>query len=368
MSAARGATSSSLEVKPFVLRKTSVLLILFGVWWSGCHSGSNYRTALGEAGRAKAEGRSQRAQVLYLEAARLALDDEERVEALYREIHLRRRLGATSLEQARSLLELANQYPMSLRAPRARLDAARLFERAGEIELAQSTYLLVLSRDPKSPIAISALLAFLNSEERIEERLRWIERLAHDSPEFSEPLAYERAKCLEQIDPSQALAAYERLAQDHPLPRGVYADEALLRAATIRKELGDKFGALTLLDVLAEAGTKAHLMGSYTRTSYAIADLERARLRRELGQLQTAQEILEEFETRHPTSRLRDDALWELAFLLLQSGQEPQACQLVERLAQLGSRFARCKSHLCGVPPADDEPRFCPVPAREPRP
>src|SRR5690606_16563906 len=69
----------------------------------------------------------------------------------------------------------------------------------------------------------------------------------------------------------RAIAVLEDLVRRHPLPRGTHSDEALLRAAQLRRGLGDAHGALQTLEVLLEVDRKSALAGSYERGSYARA-------------------------------------------------------------------------------------------------
>ena len=94
----------------------------------------------------------------------------------------------------------------------------------------------------------------------------------------------------------------------------------------------------------------AHLQGSYTRTRYAEAQFRIAEIYRD--DLHQPGEAMKQFRRvfdEHPTSLLRDDALWQEALIGSTTHQANRSCDALSQLvAQLpDSRYAACASLLC---------------------
>jgi tetratricopeptide (TPR) repeat protein len=186
---------------------------------------------------------------------------------------------------------------------------------------------------------------------------------ASTQPELSEKLRYARARLLEEVGrPDQALNEYLRLADDFPYPHGAYWDDALWRAATLAQSGGDPRRALALLQRMLVEVEPAHFQGSYARARFAEAQYRIAEIYRDdLHQMQLAQMHFRKVFDEHPTSLLRDDALWQEALTATAAGNTNAACAALETLrARLPtSRYAPCAKLLCPNPQYKVDDRNC---------
>lgn len=323
---------------------------------------SPFRTAMNAAEMARREGDFEGERERFAEAARLAKKPKDAAEARYRSAASWLRQG--EYEKAAALLEaFGREHPRSPRAGRAWLDAGRAWEKAGRTEPALRAYLQVFDSYADSGSAGSAadrIVAIKSKRDGIARHELYRELLSrNDSRALDEILRYRYASALEDVSPRDALLAYEDVARNHPLPKGSYSDEALLRAAILRRTAGDTTGALATLDLLLEQGGKAAFVGSYTRTAYVEALMLRGRiLRDDLKQTKEARQAFVSLPKRFPHSRLVDDALWENIITLRAEGRD--ACAALEQLRKQapGSRYLRCESYLCDRTTAQskDEP------------
>ncbi len=99
--------------------------------------------------------------------------------------------------------------------------------------------------------------------------------------------------------------------------------------------------------------------GSYERPRYAAARYRVAELYRDrIGDKPRAVREFRRVWDEHPTSLLKDDALWQAARLEHDRGEAGAACKLMKVLVSEApdSRFAACASALCpSVRPAQGE-------------
>jgi hypothetical protein len=92
------------------------------------------------------------------------------------------------------------------------------------------------------------------------------------------------------------------------------------------------------------------MAGSYERPRFSPAQFRIAVLYRDvLGDHAAARREFHRLYVDHPTSILRDDALWEEAKLASSDGNVEDACALTTALARdfPGSRYAPCARSLC---------------------
>lgn len=317
-----------------------------------CASGrSQYADTLAAAD-AKARARQpEEAARLYREAARQTTKTELAVEAAYREASMWKRQG--SLERAQSCLEqLATAHPTSSRAPRVWLDLARLREAAGDERGARQAYENVL-KYPDSGLATRAAdsLVRLTPGPR-SAAYRTLLQPGGQAPALDGFLRLRIARAqVEEGDPEAAIATCEGLAASHPLPTGVYTDDALLLAATLRRSLGDPTGALVTIDALLAAQDKSAFVGSYERAAFAEARWLAADIQqKDLASPARAEKLLDDLVRLDGSSRLRDDALFRAAWLAHHERRDDRvACARAEHLARLDppSALEECLGEVC---------------------
>lgn len=340
------------------------LVFMFGLVAS-CHRGPTpYRSAMDAAEEARRRGSFSEERRHFDEAARLAKKPKDESEARYRSAQSWVREGNAE-NGAKQLEQFARAYPTSARVARALLDAGRAWEDAGHREKALSAYRHLVTKYPESGNALSAaerIVALETESQKIPAHEVWRSLLKQNrSPEFDEALRYRYARSLEAISQKKALLAYEDVAKKHPLPQASYSDEALLRAAKLRRELKDPEGAIATLELLLVQGGKAAIVGSYTRATYIEALLLKGRiLRDDLEEPEAALRVFESLPEKHPKSRLVDDALLECVRTERSLGRDP--CPRLQVLRRLDpeSRYLRCEAHLCSASTSDDrQARIC---------
>lgn len=309
-----------------------------------------YETALALGENARRERNFEREQQHFRQASTLAEDEEDQVEALYREAHSLERQDEP--RQARSALRaLAKQHPASPRAARAWLDAGRISDDLSEADEARRDYMKVLSLHPGSGGAKSAAkrLAELNALEGRPASETYRELLEEtENADLEQELRMLLADSLRKSHPRASIQHYETLARRYPLPNGTLTDDALLASAALRRQLGDATGAREVLTLLLSYDTHAVLIGSYTRASFLKAHFLKAEIEAdELASTTDARKTLAHFISTHPRSRYLDDAWWNAARLIAGAGSDP--CPTLERLSETRpqSRFDRCRRDLC---------------------
>lgn len=285
-------------------------------------------------------------------AARASDSSAEHIEARYRKAHSWLREG--HLQRGASELEqLGRKYPHSPRAARAWLDAARTRERLGEFEKAKSNYRTVFEQYPESGGAEAAATRFValqnvgGSPTEIAQSFKFlIEKNQNQS--LDEVLRYRYAQCLEAVSKLDAIVAYETVALSYPLPKGTYADEALLRSAELRYLEGDFLGAEQTLRLLGNQGGDAAFVGSYRRPAYARAlyllGLILAQdLKRPIDAVSTWNELIRRF----PDSRLVDDAFWQI--LISERSRGESGCDVLRQMGHKtpDSRYLVCEAVVC---------------------
>lgn len=342
------------------------------LWVSACSGPSDdYRAAEKDARRALREQGPQAARQKWLQLAESLGAGEKRTEALYQAAFVLRRADPANAEK--ELCALGNDSTIGPdHQSRALLDCARLAER-DKVESARLIYEVVFRKYPTSAPASTALKRWLalSSEPLGELMPRFVAELR------GTPLAslatFEWAKAIEPSAPARAVEVYESLAQSDPLPRGLFTDDALLASARLRRQLGDPEGAVSVLDILLETPSEAHIVGSYERSSLAQAELMAAEIERtDLDRPQAAETRLGGFAARHPDSRLLDDAIFLLALMQQKRGDTVGSCHRLSELRERRpeSRFVRCSdlacpaaahptAQCCTLAPADLAPESC---------
>jgi len=327
-----------------------------------CASGpSAYEQALERANQAERRHDYVLARGELQSAADQAPSTRTRDEALYRFASVAKQEGDAA-RAAHEMLAFAHAHPKSERAARALLDAGRAFERAGDGADARAAYAELLKKHPSSGGTMSAAQRYVELSPGTAPS-EWQKLIAENSDrELDAGLRYAWARSLESNDPRAALLVYEDVARRDPLPQGTHSDEALLRAAELRRQLGDPEGALATLAVLREARSFSYLAGSYERSAFARARFLEGQIQRDdLHRPSDAAHTFELLISEHPLSRLVDDALFEQAWSLALDHRVEHACQLLERLAKEhpDSPWRMCAPLYCVEQAGPIEPRCC---------
>jgi tetratricopeptide (TPR) repeat protein len=314
-----------------------------------------YQEARAAAERAYAAGRYDEASRHWLEAERHADEKRDRMEARYRAAAALRRAGRGS-EAARLLSTIETDSPRGERAARAAYDRADVEIEQGDPEKGYAMLEALVHAHPRSGVARHALsryLIWLDERGGSERVLGYLDGVKPrlDRTELAETLAFERGRWLERAGRrEQALAQYLSVAARFPYPRGAHWDDALWNASLLDEQLGRPGAAIGHLRRMLSEMEPSHLQGSYQRpryddAQYRIAELYRDGIR-DAGQAR--KEFRKVFD-EHPTSVLRDDALWNEALLAKRQGDGAAACRalslLVENLPD--SRYAACTRPLC---------------------
>lgn len=302
-------------------------------------------------------------------AAERAPDPDERAESLYREATCRERAG--DLEGAEALYRALSQGS-SQRAARSTFALADIAHHRGDLQAENRALKVALLRFPNSGLAQGAARDWLDAVERaggLASAIAEASSLAKTlrDTEVEESLLYEAARRTEEAgDRAQARDRYLAMVRRFPYPKGAHWDDALLRIASLEQDLGDPRAAIGHLQELLGERETARISGSYERPAYAKARYQIAVLYRdELGRPDRARAEFERVFTDHPTSRLRDDALFEAALLARGAGDTRDTCRLSRLLlTELpDSRFSHCVDALC--PGLAKAPGRCPSYVRE---
>jgi tetratricopeptide (TPR) repeat protein len=333
--------------------KRSSLLLAVALLGCSASRPARYTERQTLAERAYSAGRYREAGERWLEASRVAEEERDASEARFRAAASFERAG--DLPRADALfVELDREG--GERAARALYERAVLAERRGEEARAQELYLESLRRFPASGTSPAALDRHLRYVERTRGEDGALARLDELVLELSggdldERVRYTRARRLDRLGKTElALAAYLDTASRHPYPKGAFWDDALFRAAGIEQKLGRPREAIALLERLLAEREEAHGYGSYERPRYAearfaIAELYRDALR---DSARARREFLRVWYD-HPTTLLRDDALFQAALLSRADHDTAQACEAARTLKRDApdSRYVGCVSRLC---------------------
>lgn len=315
-----------------------------------------------EAERHYAHGRYSQAATSWREAAGRAEHDDDRVEALYRAAAAHQRARDTAAART-AYLEVLKLAPEGPRAARAAFELAWLDIEGGHAARGEQGLLDVTLRYQDSALAGRAFVGLAN---RLEKRggpeavLALIDQLRPKlkQPELAEQVRYAQGQLLRTIGQTErARQVFLELAQDFPYPQGAYWEDALWLAADIERTAGRPQAALAHLERMLREVEPAHFQGSYARTRYAEAQYRIAEIYRdELASPDRARVEFRKVFDEHPTSLLRDDALWQEALIGWTGGGTAASCQPLERLVATlpDSRYAPCAPLLCDQIPASE--------------
>jgi TolA-binding protein len=333
--------------------KTRALLVAWALIACSASRPPRYVEGQLAAERAYSAGRYHEAAEHWLAASRAADEARDASEARFR--------AAASFERAGDG-ERADAIFADLereggeRAARALFERAVLAERRGDEARAQELYRESLRRYPAagtSPAALDRHLAYVARTQGDVATLARLDELVVElaGGALDERARYSRARLLDRLGKTElALAAYLDTASRHPYPEGALWDDALFRAATAAQKLERPRDAIALLERMLAEREEAHGYGSYERPRYAEARFAIAELYRDSlhDPSRAGREFLRVW-TDHPTSLLRDDALFQAALMAKTAHDEARACDRARtlELEAPDSRYVGCVKHLC---------------------
>ena len=342
--------------------------IIFAATVSACAPsvGIKYEHSFAAGQRAFHAGRYEEAARAFEQAAENATRVKDRDEALFEVARMHEKRGAYA--QAHAAYErITKTSPDGPRTARATYDMALVEVDHGD---AERGYALLLDATFKYPAHASARRSLHRLIEHQRELggddgvLKWLDgpgRTLRGS-ELDQQLDYERAMTLENMGRlAEARDLFVKAAKDHPYPFGGLTDDALWHASLVEEQLGRYEAAIAQLRTLLADREASRMTGSYERARYSPAQLRIAELYRDkLHDHRTARKEFHALYASHPTSVLRDDALWAEAVLARADGDEREACALVNTLRKefADSRFARCGQLVCAAvkPGAKERP------------
>ncbi|MDI1478345.1 tetratricopeptide repeat protein [Polyangium sp. y55x31] len=336
-------------------------------WWLvGCGPslGDAYERSFAAGQRAYHAGRYEDAAKSYEEAARAAERVKDRDEALFLVARMHERRGAHAEAKA-ALQKLAETSPDGPRAGRAAFELADLEIEHGDVERGYAMLFDTAAKHTKHGLARRAVKRIATHERERggdEAVIAWAKGPARvlRNTDLEENVDYEAALALERLGRlAEARDALVALSRAHPYPFGTLTDDALWHASLIEEKLGRYDAAIEQLRALLAARESSHLTGSYERPRYSPAQMRIAELYRDgLHDHRAARREFHKLYADHPTSVLRDDALWAEARLAREDGDAGEACGLAERLRKdfSDSRYARCAHLVCDeIRPAPNE-------------
>jgi tetratricopeptide (TPR) repeat protein len=301
--------------------------------------GEAHLSAMRDATRHYHHGRMDEAAAAWDEAARAAERRVDRDEAEYRRARALRRMDRD--REALALLDaIAARRPVSRRTVRARFDAALIRLDLGETERALAAFEHIVREHPGDGPAGRSLRLLMEARESepAEARLSFLRSLYEAvgrSDLGDDILTYEAAILRAQGERAAAVEVYERLLADHAYPHGQRWDETFHRLADLAEEAGEHEAAVEYLRRMIEVHAHTITPGSQTPPGFPRARLRMARIYRDhLDDPERAAEHFRGTYEQFPTSRLRDDALYELGAMWLDRGRAARGCAVLERVVR----------------------------------
>jgi tetratricopeptide (TPR) repeat protein len=317
------------------------------------HVGDAFARAKAAGDDAYSSGRFDEAAREYEAAAGASLRATDRAEALYLRAASYQR--ARAWDQARAAYaRLMKDEPQSQRARRARFDLAAMEIEAGNRNRGYELLRDAMMKQPDDGLARRAFIRYLEYlDQNGADSLAWLlsAQPALASTELDENVLYAIAERQEKSgELEHARDSYAWCADRHPYPQGSLFDDALWHASLVDEKLGRPEQAIDDLERMLRVREPSSLTGSYERPRFSPARYRVAVLYRDaLGNHAEARRQFHKLYAEHPTSILRDDALWEEAKLAQADGDERDACALTATLAKdfPTSRYAACSRALC---------------------
>jgi tetratricopeptide (TPR) repeat protein len=341
--------------KSFLSSCLPVVFFCAAIGACAASAGDAFLRVKGQGDRAYSSGRYDEAASAYEDAARNAKRPRDRAEALYLEASAFVR--ARRVDRAREVFaRLVAELPKSERAERARFDLADLEIDAGNVDRGYDLLYEAMMKHPGNGLAHRALERWIaRLDERggdVLGRLREIEPRLRET-ELDETVRYQIARRLEAASDLQgARDAYVACAERHPYPHGNLFDDALFHASLLDEKLGKVEEAILDLRRMLLVREPSTFAGSYERPRFSPAQFRIAVLYRDkLHDHASARREFHRLYATHPTSILRDDAVWEEAKLAKADGDERSACALTATLVQdfKDSRYVACAREICAT-------------------
>lgn len=365
---ASSATNTVHQVTPIPrTRRTRTPIGALGIACAvllGCSSSPTaaYRSGKGSGDRAYSSGRYEEAASAYAAAKASAERPRDRAEAMYLEAASYQRMRA--FDRARPAYErLIAEEPQTNFARRAAFDLADLEIDAGNEEKGYEQYrnlVVTHASDGLARRALDRYASHLVAQGR--DPVSWIRSIlpAIEKTDLDESARYALAGYLEAAkDEEGARDAYAACAERHPYPKGALFDDALWHASRLDEKLGHPERAIDDLKRMLAVRETSTMTGSYERPRFSPAQYRLAVLYRDvLHDQASARREFHRLYVEHPTSILRDDALWEEAKLAKSEGSTSDACTLVTTLTKdfPTSRYAPCAQALCPDAAAPSKP------------
>jgi len=353
MKRAVNVNGGGASVAGAALRSTGVVAFCFAAMACATGPSAAYRIAKGAGDRAYSSGRYEEAASAYASAEKAAARPRDTAEAIYLEAssHQRRR----AWEQARAVYErLIAEQPESHFARRAAFDLADLEIDSGNVEKGYERYRVLATTKANDGLARRALDRYLHHLESTGGNpAAWLKSIlaAIEKTELDETARYALAGYLAAASDWQgARDSYLSCAERHPYPKGALFDDALWHASELEEKLGRPEQAVLHLRKMLSVRETSTTVGSYERPRFSPAQFRIAVLYRDaLGDHSAARREFHRLYAEHPTSILRDDALWQEAKLARENGNAEDACALTAVLARdfPASRYAPCARALC---------------------
>lgn len=347
------------------------LLIVAGAACAAAESQS-FISSFRAAQRAFNAGRYEEAARLYRRAADEATRIRDRDEAFFMQAYMLERLH--KWPQARDAYrDLVATSPKGPRTARAAFDAALIEAEHANDDVGWEHVERALYEYPNHGVARHALELWAAhvADARGEPALRgelgdMLEQLRSSS--LAQPIKYQIALSLQRSgEIEKARAQFLRTAREHPYPKGSLTDDALYHASELAEQLGQPRQAIADLRELLTPREGA-MGGSYERPRFPQAQMRIARLYRErLGDRESARREFRVMYTRHGTSILADDAMWNAALISLELDDEGDACDIASAIRdrEPASRYRRCLAELCEALEHPSGQRPCPRYLRE---
>ena len=301
--------------------------------------GEAHLQAMRDATRHYHHGRVAEAATAWEEASRTAERRVDRDEADYR-----RARALVDLDRPRDAIalldDLGAREPISRRTIRARFDAALLRLELGETERAHASLLAIVRERPGDGPASRALRILLEArrDTPAASRLAFLRELfeqVHES-DLGDDLLTEEAEILRaEGDRAGAIRVLEQLVVTYPYPHGQRWDDALWRLADMAEEVEDYEEAVRQLARMLSIFELTIVPGSQTLPRMPEAAMRIARILRDhVHDVDRAAQAFRSMHDRFDTSRLRDDALYELGAMLLDAGRTSDGCGALRQVVE----------------------------------
>ncbi len=331
--------------------------IILATLLSACapNLGEAYQRSFAAGQRAFHAGRFEEAARAFETAAQEATRVKDRDEALFEVARMHEKRGAYA--EARDAYErVTKTSPTGPRAARAAYDMALVEVDHGDAERGYKLLLDATYKYPRHGSARRALHRLIEHQGDLggdEGIVRWIDGPGKTlrGSDLDQQLDYEKAFALDRLGKTaEARDLWVKTAKEHPYPFGGLTDDALWQASLAEEKLGRYEAAIAQLRTLLADREASRMTGSYERPRYSPAQMRIAELYRDkLHDHRAARREFHKVYTAHPTSPLRDDALWSEAVLAAKDGDKSEACSLMESLRKefADSRYARCGPVVC---------------------